>query len=150
MAYIDYLADERMINDADMKAVANTEYASRIMDLRDASRMMIRMTFSVDPSATAGVAQLLWQPTDRSGANLGSQVPLMTAISTQVDAQVAYFSWGGGIATAVLNGTIGSNVDVTMHIFRTGYLILEVTTQNDAATSATADVDIIAQRYSHL
>ena len=145
MQVLNLLPAELGINDANMKAVADTEYAGKIVDLSKAYRVMVRSKVT-ETGTGAGAAQIIWQETDKSGADYGAQLPLITGVSTQVNLQIAVFHWGGDLAAGVVNGTIGSNVDKFLHVFRTGYLILEVTTQNNGTTS-TCDVELVAQLY---
>ena len=148
MQTLNLLPAELGIDDADMQASINTEYPGSIIDLSMAYRILVRIKHtSTGGSESTGLSQLLWQETDESGAAYGAQLNLMTAINTKVDGQVATFCWGGGLAVSVINGTVGANIDKFLHIFRTGYLILEVTEVNDAVTSASADVEIAAQLF---
>ena len=123
------------INGADMKAAANTEYTSGILDLRVSTELLVMVTVAETGSPTAGAAQVLFQPVDESDTNLGPQVALATAMSTQVDGQTAKIAMGGGLAATAVNATVGADVDKHMRPLGRGKLILEVTTANNGTTS---------------
>jgi len=132
------------ITSVNLKAAANTAYASPILDVSQFVLFLFNVKIVKVGAATVGACKLQIQLYSKDGGTaIGDPVDLLTAIGTAANRD-ELVSFGIGAGGKFGNGTIGANLDVLRSILRFK-VILTVTTQADAATSCVASVRLLAR-----
>ena len=133
------------IKNVDMKAVANTEYPSGFIDVRNSYAFKAIIDVAETGAPTVGAAQFLVRLYANDQSTLIEENALLTGIQTDVDGNRVVATWGYGVSpfhTDSAGGvTLSANSDI-LKVARFMKLVLEVTTANDGTTS-TASVQLL-------
>ena len=123
------------IKDKNLKAAANTEYASGVIHRTEGNGRLV-VFCSVTASGgtpTVGDARVLIQPVDYLDANLGPQIELAELIDSQTSTECVVAIGGGKVAT-IKGGTLHVEAEL-VRILGRFKLILEVQVASDATTA---------------
>ena len=128
----------------DLTAVANTQYASGFIDIRQYFIFTAIIDVLETGSPNAGAFKLTLQVLAKDKSTVLWQQDILTAIDSQTNASRTVLLFGAGASAAVSgSGTLGADAD----LFKVGEyikLVIEVTTANDGTTS-TAQLNLLME-----
>jgi hypothetical protein len=130
---------ELALEGKNLKAAGATAYTSDFVDVTGCTNFQIVLKTAVVGTVSAGAAKLSITFYDYNEVQISPTHDVVTAISTQVNGQCAVVGFGGGVAAAAINGTVGTNVGALRGASK-AKITLTVSTQGDAVTSQTGDV----------
>lgn len=132
------------IEDADLKATANTKYASGVKDVRHAFAFTAIVDVTEVGGGSNGEAKLTVQVLDKDKTTVLYALDLLTAIdTTTTNRNVVTFGYG---VTPIRVGTATLSTDADiLKVAKFVKVILEVTTQADG-TSSSGSVNLLIEQ----
>lgn len=126
---------------ADLKAVAGTQYETGAQDVSNFWLYKLVVDIDVEGAVTVGTVKVTIQNLAPDGTTVIDTLDAVTAASTMVDGKIR-LTWGGGVTGLLVGlGTVSGDLDI-MKTFHTMNVILEIVTASDAATSCVANTHL--------